>query len=135
MKVFICWSGDRGLKFASACGNWITAVVGSQLQPALSVDIEKGGLWEIAAATAKTEVELAASTTPTPSLMALHYALRPLRKAVAADPLAAPVEVNGALSDINEFIKARDADGGGQIRRLLTEIEALVHRPPAVTVG
>jgi hypothetical protein len=45
MKVFICWSGDRGLKFASACRDWIVRVVGDQLTPALSVDIEKGGLW------------------------------------------------------------------------------------------
>ena len=45
MRVFICWSGDRGLKFASACRDWILKVIGEQLDPALSVDIEKGGLW------------------------------------------------------------------------------------------
>jgi hypothetical protein len=71
MKVFICWSGDRGSKFASACREWIVTVVA----------------------------------------------------------------VNGVLSDIRAFIEAKDADFGGQIRRVLTEIEALVHRPPAGTVG
>src|SRR5918993_4365462 len=45
MKVFICWSGDRGLKIAAACREWLVAVVGEQLVPTLSVDIEKGGLW------------------------------------------------------------------------------------------
>lgn len=78
-----------------------------------------------------TEVERAVSVTGTLSLMALHYSLGPLRKAVAADPKPPLADVDSALTETKSLVKARAADAGGQIRRSVAEIEALIQARPA----
>ncbi|HEY1302483.1 MAG TPA: hypothetical protein VGF24_02980 [Vicinamibacterales bacterium] len=45
MKIFICWSRQRGKKFAEASRDWLKNVFGDMVDPVISVDIDKGSIW------------------------------------------------------------------------------------------
>jgi hypothetical protein len=68
--------------------------------------------------------------------MALHYSLKPVRRALQGQPLSASTihEVRSLVTEIRNFIKEKEADAGGQIGRALAEIERLVPEgSPAIT--
>jgi hypothetical protein len=75
----------------------------------------------------RMELEKAAAATGTPSLMALHYSLGPLRKALETQPHSEQTaDVRPLVADIRDFIKEKAADAGGQLERALAEIEKLI---------
>jgi hypothetical protein len=90
MKLFVCWSGDRGLKFANVCKDWLRKVVGDQLVPALSVDIEKGGLWfdDLTDALREARVGIVCLTPEGVTSPWIHFEAGILAKALEADPAA-----------------------------------------------
>jgi len=45
MKLFICWSGPRGLQFAQATRAWLTSLFDTAIDVSLSASIEKGAVW------------------------------------------------------------------------------------------
>jgi hypothetical protein len=44
-KIFLCWSGTRGRRFAEAIKAWLPQVLGDSVEPSMSTQIEKGTEW------------------------------------------------------------------------------------------
>lgn len=44
-KIFLCWSGKRSQRFAEAMKAWLPQVLGGNVQPSMSTQIEKGTEW------------------------------------------------------------------------------------------
>lgn len=45
MKLFICWSGRRGKDIADVLSGWLEYLIGTALEPVMSMNIPKGALW------------------------------------------------------------------------------------------
>jgi hypothetical protein len=87
MKIFICWSTNRGLQFAEATQRWITGIFADRVQATLSVNIEKGAVWfeELSEALRQARVGLICLTAEAVTSPWIHFEAGILAKTLHED--------------------------------------------------
>jgi len=106
MKLFICWSGARGRKFAETSQEWLRSLFDPVLEPTISVDIEKGAVWfeDLSLELRKARVGLICLTPEAIGSPWIHFEAGILAKALHEDAASTDPERSAGGLRIFPFV-------------------------------
>lgn len=111
MKLFICWSGGRGRRFAEISQQWLRSLFEPLVEALISVDIEKGAVWfeDLSVALTNARLGLICLTPEAIGSPWIHFEAGILAKALHEDATAGDPERSAGGPRIFPFVLGVEA--------------------------